>query len=90
MDTAGVEEYDLLRPLSYDNTDIFLVTFIVVERDSLLNVKFKWHKEVKHYQKNAKVRSSFKKKTDRYFRIYLLEDFSILYSKSRIILKRFF
>ncbi len=28
-DTAGQEEYDRLRPLSYKNTDVFLVCFAI-------------------------------------------------------------
>jgi len=45
-DTAGQEDYDKLRPLSYPQTDVFLVCFSVVARDSFLNVKSKWLKEI--------------------------------------------
>ena len=34
-DTAGQEEYDRLRPLSYPNTDAFLVCFSVTSPASL-------------------------------------------------------
>jgi len=48
-DTAGQEEYDRLRPLSYRNTDIFLVVFAVDSDASYSNVKTKWVPELKHY-----------------------------------------
>lgn len=40
-DTAGQEEYDRLRPLSYPQTDVFLVCFSVVSPPSFDNVKSK-------------------------------------------------
>ncbi|EDO16949.1 hypothetical protein Kpol_1041p7 [Vanderwaltozyma polyspora DSM 70294] len=46
-DTAGQEEYDTLRPLSYPQTDIFLICFSVSEPSSFVNVKEKWLAEVK-------------------------------------------
>jgi small GTP-binding protein len=48
-DTAGQEEYDRLRPLSYANADIFLVCFSVVNWNSYQNVKNKWHPELCHF-----------------------------------------
>ena len=41
FDTAGQEDYDRLRPLSYPNTDIFLVCFSVVAPISFENIKEK-------------------------------------------------
>src|SRR4051794_22723851 len=38
-DTAGQEDYDRLRPLSYPQTDVFLVCFSIVNRSSFENVK---------------------------------------------------
>jgi GTPase SAR1 family protein len=35
-DTAGSEEYDRLRPLSYPKTSVFLLAFSVVNRTSLV------------------------------------------------------
>jgi len=52
-DTAGQEDYDRLRPLSYPQTDIFLVTFSVVSSNSFENVKSKWIPELKQHCPNA-------------------------------------
>lgn len=55
-DTAGQEEYDRLRPLSYPQTDIFLICFSVVEPSSFQNVKNKWMPEIRHHTpKDTKV-----------------------------------
>jgi len=40
-DTAGQEDYDRLRPLSYPQTDVFLVAFSLISRASFENVKQK-------------------------------------------------
>jgi hypothetical protein len=37
-----VEDYDRLRPLSYPQTDVFLVCFSLVRRASFENVRAKW------------------------------------------------
>ncbi|KAI9003413.1 cell division control protein 42 [Hyaloraphidium curvatum] len=49
FDTAGQEDYDRLRPLSYPQTDVFLVCFSVVSKASFENVKEKWFPEVRHH-----------------------------------------
>uniref|UniRef100_A0A673U7R1 Cell division control protein 42 homolog n=1 Tax=Suricata suricatta TaxID=37032 RepID=A0A673U7R1_SURSU len=49
FDTAGQEDYDRLRPLSYPQTDVFLVCFSVVSPSSFENVKEKWVPERTHH-----------------------------------------
>lgn len=49
FDTAGQEDYDRLRPLSYPQTDVFLVCFSVVAPASFENVKEKWVPEITHH-----------------------------------------
>eukprot|EP01100_Stratorugosa_tubuloviscum_P005689 TRINITY_DN252_c1_g3_i12.p1 TRINITY_DN252_c1_g3~~TRINITY_DN252_c1_g3_i12.p1 ORF type:complete len:197 (-),score=112.22 TRINITY_DN252_c1_g3_i12:234-824(-) len=48
-DTAGQEDYDRLRPLSYPQTDVFLAGFSVVSPASFENVKSKWVPEIRHH-----------------------------------------
>jgi len=48
-DTAGQEEYDRLRPLSYANTSIFLLCFSMVNPISFENITSKWYPEVQHF-----------------------------------------
>eukprot|EP01095_Lingulamoeba_sp_RSL-Kostka_P008998 TRINITY_DN306_c1_g2_i6.p1 TRINITY_DN306_c1_g2~~TRINITY_DN306_c1_g2_i6.p1 ORF type:complete len:193 (+),score=75.37 TRINITY_DN306_c1_g2_i6:106-684(+) len=48
-DTAGQEEYDRLRPLSYANANVFLVCFSVTNPVSFENVTSKWYPEVIHF-----------------------------------------
>ncbi|KAF3820222.1 hypothetical protein GH733_015731 [Mirounga leonina] len=43
------EDYDRLRPLSYPQTDVFLVCFSVVSPSSFENVKEKWVPEITHH-----------------------------------------
>ncbi len=55
LPTAGQEDYDRLRPLSYPQTDIFLVAFCVKSPTSFANVKDKWIPEVRHHCPNTPV-----------------------------------
>eukprot|EP00055_Hartaetosiga_balthica_P009623 m.38774 g.38774 ORF g.38774 m.38774 type:complete len:193 (-) comp6817_c0_seq1:200-778(-) len=48
-DTAGQEDYDRLRPLSYPQTDVFLICFSVISPASYENVRAKWYPEVSHH-----------------------------------------
>uniref|UniRef100_A0AAX7U326 Ras homolog family member Gb n=1 Tax=Astatotilapia calliptera TaxID=8154 RepID=A0AAX7U326_ASTCA len=48
-DTAGQEEYDRLRTLSYPQTNVFVICFSISSPASYENVKHKWHPEVSHH-----------------------------------------
>ena len=54
-DTAGQEDYDRLRPLSYPQTDVFLVCFSVISPTSYENVRARWHPELMRYSPNTKI-----------------------------------
>ncbi|ANB15191.1 Rho family GTPase RHO1 [Sugiyamaella lignohabitans] len=48
-DTAGQEDYDRLRPLSYPDSNVILICFAIDSPDSLDNVQEKWIAEVLHF-----------------------------------------
>lgn len=52
-DTAGPEDYDRLRPLSYPGTTIFLLCFSLVNPVSYDNVRKRWINELKHHCPSA-------------------------------------
>lgn len=49
FDTAGQEDYDRLRPLSYPDSNVILICFSVDAPDTLDNVQEKWISEVLHF-----------------------------------------
>jgi small GTP-binding protein len=49
VDTAGQEDLDRLRPLSYSDADVILICFSVSDTTSFLNVPNKWIPEIRHY-----------------------------------------
>jgi Ras family protein A len=48
-DTAGQEDYDRLRPLSYPDSHVIIICFAIDSPDSLDNVQEKWISEVNHF-----------------------------------------
>ncbi|MCO5610684.1 hypothetical protein L7F22_064925 [Adiantum nelumboides] len=46
-DTAGQEEYERLRPLSYASAHVILIAFSIDTPDSLENAQYKWAEEVR-------------------------------------------
>ncbi|SCU95646.1 LAMI_0F03158g1_1 [Lachancea mirantina] len=48
-DTAGQEDYDRLRPLSYPDSNVVIICFSIDLPDSLDNVQEKWIAEVSHF-----------------------------------------
>lgn len=56
-DTAGQEDFDRLRPLSYPNTDVFVICFSVCadSKSSFDNVGLKWVPEARHFCPNVPI-----------------------------------
>jgi len=54
-DTAGPEDYDKLRPLSYPCTNVFLLCFSVMDVNSFDKVATKWLPEIVHHCPQAVV-----------------------------------
>jgi Ras-related C3 botulinum toxin substrate 1 len=52
-DTAGQEDYDRLRPLSYPQTDVFVICYSVAAPVSFHNVRTKWYPEIAHHVPGA-------------------------------------
>jgi len=48
-DTAGQEEYDRLRPLSYPGADVILLCFSTISQGSYDSITDKWAPEVAHF-----------------------------------------
>jgi small GTP-binding protein len=54
-DTAGQQEYDRLRPMSYAKCNVVLICFALNSPESLRNVTTKWYPEVKQYCQKAAI-----------------------------------
>ncbi|KAK8885722.1 hypothetical protein M9Y10_041174 [Tritrichomonas musculus] len=54
-DTAGQEEYDRLRPMSYAKCDVALICFALDNPDSLKSVTSQWILEIREYCPKAPV-----------------------------------
>ncbi|NXT86800.1 RHOF protein, partial [Anhinga rufa] len=54
-DTAGQEDYDRLRPLSYSDANVVLICFDVTNPNSYDNIPIKWYPEVNHFCKGVPV-----------------------------------
>lgn len=55
FDTAGQEDYDRLRPLSYPETDVMIVNFSIANENTLYNVVEKWYPEVEHHIREVQI-----------------------------------
>ncbi|NWH44123.1 RHOD protein, partial [Fregata magnificens] len=54
-DTAGQEDYDRLRPLSYSGANVVIICFDVTNTNSYDNILVKWYPEVNHFCKGVPV-----------------------------------
>eukprot|EP00339_Tiarina_fusa_P027705 CAMPEP_0117025536 /NCGR_PEP_ID=MMETSP0472-20121206/18857_1 /TAXON_ID=693140 ORGANISM="Tiarina fusus, Strain LIS" /NCGR_SAMPLE_ID=MMETSP0472 /ASSEMBLY_ACC=CAM_ASM_000603 /LENGTH=330 /DNA_ID=CAMNT_0004732285 /DNA_START=12 /DNA_END=1004 /DNA_ORIENTATION=+ len=48
-DTAGQEDYDRLRPLSYPGTEVVVLCFSLVSESTFESIRVKWNPEINHY-----------------------------------------
>ncbi|KAG8772728.1 GTP-binding protein Rho1 [Serendipita sp. 397] len=55
QDNPGIEEWNDLRPLTYPNTNVFLLCFSIDQPTSLNNVKAKWLPEILHFSSGIQV-----------------------------------
>ncbi|KAK7598203.1 hypothetical protein V9T40_006438 [Parthenolecanium corni] len=54
-DTAGQEDYERLRPLSYPSTDCFLLCYSINNKSSFDNIFLKWYPELRHHCPNVPI-----------------------------------
>ncbi|KAI7793502.1 rho-related GTP-binding protein RhoF [Triplophysa rosa] len=54
-DTAGQEDYDRLRPLSYQDVNLVLICYDVTNPTSFDNVTIKWYPEVHHFCRDTPI-----------------------------------
>ncbi|PRP78991.1 hypothetical protein PROFUN_11456 [Planoprotostelium fungivorum] len=54
-DTAGSDEYDSLRPLSYPGTDVFLICFSIFSPETFHNVYKKWYAEITEHSPDTPI-----------------------------------
>lgn len=52
-DTAGQEDFDRLRLLTYPDSDVILLCYSVDTPESLLNISEKWAKEIEYHCPNV-------------------------------------
>ena len=53
-DTAGQEDFDAVRPLSYEDTSLVLLCYSIDNKELLPNVRNKWLFEISNYCPKAK------------------------------------
>jgi len=54
-DTAGSDEYNTLRPLSYPGTDVFVICFSLISPASYNGVKEKWVPEINQHNSGTPI-----------------------------------
>ncbi|MES1915845.1 MAG: hypothetical protein MHM6MM_007737 [Cercozoa sp. M6MM] len=81
-DTAGQEDYDRLRPLSYPGTDVFIVMYSILSRASFENLD-KWTHEIEHHCPKTPVLVLGNKQDDQANRQVSLEEARVWCRKRR-------
>ena len=75
-DTAGQEDYDRLRPLSYPQTDVFVLCFSVISPTSYTNITNKWMPEIRHHCPDTPVILCGKKREGQFVNAATMDFFS--------------
>lgn len=52
-DVSGAEDAVALRPLTYPQTDVFILAYSIDSQDSISNVQSVWRPEIQHYAPGA-------------------------------------
>ncbi|XP_028679989.1 rho-related GTP-binding protein RhoF [Erpetoichthys calabaricus] len=83
-DTAGQEDYDRLRPLSYQNANLVMVCYDVTNPTSFDNILIKWYPEVNHFCRGVPViligcKTDLRKDKERLRKLKTLEQEPITY-----------
>ncbi|MGE3921177.1 MAG: GTP-binding protein [Gammaproteobacteria bacterium] len=53
--TAGEEDYDRIRPISYTNTNVVIIAFSIIKSATFTAVREKWLPEIRHYLPNIPI-----------------------------------
>uniref|UniRef100_A0A8C7CJ00 Ras homolog family member F n=1 Tax=Oncorhynchus kisutch TaxID=8019 RepID=A0A8C7CJ00_ONCKI len=85
-DTAGQDDYDRLRPLSYQNANLVLVCYDVTNPTSFENVLIKWYPEVNHFCHDVPViligcKTDLRKDKERTRRLKAMDQAPITYTQ---------
>ncbi|KAG2470751.1 RHOF protein, partial [Polypterus senegalus] len=83
-DTAGQEDYDRLRPLSYQNANLVMVCYDVTNPTSFDNILIKWYPEVNHFCRGVPIiligcKTDLRKDKERLRKLKTLEQEPITY-----------
>ncbi|KAI8371111.1 small GTPase superfamily [Blakeslea trispora] len=87
-DTAGQEEFDRIRSLSYDGAHVIVICYSVENRDSLENIPSRWIEEIRENAPFAKVILVALKCDLRYDEVVLKKVKPIMYEEGLEVAKR--
>ena len=88
FDTAGQEDYDRLRPLSYPQTDVFLICYDVSRKSSFDNIISKWIPEIVHHCPKTPYLIVGLKSDLRTGQNYQADKYVLIYSRTSLIRTR--
>ncbi|XP_063313058.1 rho-related GTP-binding protein RhoF [Pelobates fuscus] len=91
-DTAGQEDYDRLRPLSYQDVNLVLICYDVTSPTSFDNVLIKWYPEVNHFCRGVPIiligcKTDLRKDKERLRKLKTSQQEPITYNQGEAICK---